>query len=627
MCGIGGVWLRPGAAEAPELPVTLGRMNKRLEHRGPDEHGTWWDAELGIGLCHTRLAILDLSPTGRQPMVSSDGRLALTYNGEIYNWPELRQTLAARGIRFRGTSDTEVLLEAYRLYGTDVVKYLRGMFAFALFDRDQDLLFCARDRVGKKPFIYSETAGAFVFGSEIPAVLAVPGCDTVLNHTGLAALLLHNVRHIPDPSTVYRGLRRLRAGHAMIVQNGRIARTWRYWTPDFERRSVTPAALREALEESVRLRMVADVPVGALLSGGVDSSAVVALMRRQSSEPIRTYAFGFDREDEDLRRARVVANKLDCQHREFYFEPDYELSVFRKMLSVYGEPIMLLPLIHAYDLCRAVTDDGLKVVLTGHGADELFCGYTGHLTTARFSAWLTHLDALTPSLRIIPPSIRGRALSVIAAPRGERKSALYRAAERESWRHVITPDMRKTLTNVVAEEAAYWGSLAAARPYIDESNFVALMLENAHSVTIAADLPAMMSSVETRAPFLDQEIVSLALAVAYRQKVPDFGDASRLKQLLKSAVDDLVPGDLLYAPKRGFGFGVQERDVLAGPWRRVADEVFAEPDDADGLFVPEAVRRLWKTHCTPAGRPSAEVAKHFAIQLWLRERRKTELSV
>jgi asparagine synthase (glutamine-hydrolysing) len=627
MCGIGGVWLRAGA-EPLDLADTLDRMNRRLAHRGPDDHGTWSDPQVGVGLCHTRLAILDLSPAGHQPMMSSDGRLAVTYNGEIYNWPDLRRRLEAHGARFRGASDTEVLLEAYRMYGTDVLRHLRGMFSFALFDRREGILFCARDRVGKKPFVYSEMSGAFVFGSEVPAVLAVPGCDTTLDHAGVAALLLHNVRHVPDPWTAYRGLRRLRPGHAMIVRAGRIARVWRYWTPEAEPRPVTPAELRHVLEESVRLRMAADVPVGALLSGGVDSSAVVGLMTRLSNKPIRTYALGFDAQDEDLHRARTMARRFDCQHREFYFEPTRQLAVFRKILATYGEPVMLLPLIHIYELCRAVREDGLKVVLTGNGADELFCGYTGHLRTARHTAWLMRLGRFTAGARIVPRSLRRRSVAVLAARPGARKAALYQAAERTAWDRVVAPEVRVVLQNAVAEEAAYWGQFAAKRPYIDESNLVALMCENAHSVTIAGDLPSMMTSVEMRAPFLDQELVSLALAMHYREKVPDSRRPERLKQILKTAVADVVPEDVLYGSKRGFGFGIQERDVLAGPWRDVADELFREPDDADGLFVRREVGRLWKDRNArnKGSSSSSEIAKHFAIQLWLHERRKAELS-
>jgi asparagine synthase (glutamine-hydrolysing) len=217
--------------------------------------------------------------------------------------------------------------------------------------------------------------------------------------------------------------------------------------------------------------------------------------------------------------------------------------------------------------------------------------------------------------------MRGCALASVAAPAGARKAALYRAAERHTWSRVLAPDAKSLVRNAAAEEAAYWGALAARRPYIDESNFVALMFENAHSVTIASDLPAMLASVEVRAPFLDEKVMSLARAAHYREKVPDFCNPVGLKKILKTAVSDLVPTELLYAPKRGFGFGIQERDVLAGPWRKAGDELFSEPDDADGLFQGRALRRLWQAHSTNAGLPSSEVAKHFAIQLWLHERR------
>jgi asparagine synthase (glutamine-hydrolysing) len=616
------VWLdSPGDRDVLDLSATLARMSKTLEHRGPDDHGVWSDQGLGVGLCHTRLSILDLSPTGHQPMLSGDGRLVITYNGEIYNWPELRDDLESCGARFRGGSDTEVLLEAYRRYGTAVVQHLRGMFAFALFDRAEHTLFCARDHVGKKPFVYSETPGAFVFGSEIPAVLAVPGCDMRLDHSALASLLLHNVRHIPDPWTAYRGVRRLRPGHAMVVRAGKVERQWRYWTPDFSTRSVTPAEVRGALEDSVKRRMVADVPVGALLSGGVDSSAIVGMMSRFSREPVRTYALGFDDKDEDLRRARTIAVRLGTRHREFYFDPARQLEMFKEVLNAYGEPIMLLPLIHTFELCRAVRDDGIKVVLAGNGADELFYGYTGHLATARFSSWLEWLGPLTAGARILPPALRGRMLAPAAALAGDRKAALYRAAERQTWSRVLKPVAKAAVRNVGAEEAGYWGTLVGRRPYIDESNFVALMFENAHSVTIAGDLPAMLASVEVRAPFLDQEVMSLARAAHYREKVPDFRNLAGLKQILKTAVRDLVPPELLFAPKRGFGFGIQERDVLAGPWRKAGDELFSEPDDADGLFDGRALTRLWQAHAANGGGSSSQVAKHFAIQLWLRGRR------
>ncbi|MEW6118035.1 MAG: asparagine synthase (glutamine-hydrolyzing) [Nitrospirota bacterium] len=614
MCSIGGVVLRPGVAL--DIRSVLERMLSIQHHRGPDGQGYWWDTKSSIGLCHNRLAILDLSENGRQPMQSSNGILTIVFNGEIYNWRELRRQLEAKGIRFHTGTDTEVLLEAYREFGTEVPQYLRGMFSFAVHDSRDGSLFCARDRVGKKPFVYAETSNGFAFASEIPAVLAMPGCDTTLNHAAVAGMLIHNVRHIPDPHTAYLGLKRLRPGHAMLVKEGKVERVWRYWNPQAASEPSTPKRLRELLEESVRLRMVADVPVGALLSGGVDSSSVVNLMQRFSGEPIRTYALGFDKDDEDLRRARVMAEKLGCIHKEFYFDPDRQLKVFRKILSTYGEPIMLLPLIHTYELCREIRDDGIKVVLAGHGADELFYGYTGHLRTALISAVLPWLFPLSPLVKLLPDKLCRGPLALVAAQDGCRKAAIYRNDEKVAWSRIINPDIKKELINIVAEELEYWGKLLPPGPYIDESNFVALMVENTHSVTIASDLPAMMASVEMRAPFLDQKIVSFALATHYRKKVTSFRDSSRLKHILKIAVDDLVPHDLLYAPKRGFGMGIQEKMVLQGPWKRYAEEVFASLNDLGGLFDRKSIRHLWEQHNTDNTVDSSFIARLFAIQMW-----------
>ncbi|HXX74294.1 MAG TPA: asparagine synthase (glutamine-hydrolyzing) [Nitrospiraceae bacterium] len=614
MCGIGGVFLR--ADGHIDVPGVLEVMQERQHHRGPDSQGMWYDPARRIGLCHTRLAILDLSSAGQQPMQTKDGMLMVVFNGEIYNWREIRQKLEAHGVQFYSQSDTEVLLEAYRYFGLDVVQELRGMFAFALLDHRTGTVLCARDPVGKKPFVYAETQHGVAFASEIPALLAMPACDTTIHRAAVASMLLHNLRHIPDPHTAYCGLKRLRPGHAMLLKDGKVDRIWRYWTPRPDSGPTTTRRLRELLEESVALRMVADVPVGALLSGGVDSSAVVHLMQRGTKEPIRTYALGFDRGDEDLKRARLMAGTLGCIHKEFYFEPDRQLTVFQRMLETYGEPIMLLPLIHTHELCRAIHDDGMKVVLCGHGADELFYGYTGHLRTTLLSICLPWLAPLSPLARLLPKGRINELIAVLSAKAGARKAALYRVSESEVWDQLITPDVRHDLSNLAAEEMEYWGSLIPPGPYIDESNFVALMIENTHSVQIASDLPAMMASIEMRAPFLDQRMVSFALATHFHEKVPSVTDASRLKQVLKTAVADIVPPELLYAPKRGFGMGIQERMVLEGPWKRFADEIFAQPDDCEGLFVTPKISELWHSHETNDRVSSSLVAKLLAIQVW-----------
>jgi asparagine synthase (glutamine-hydrolysing) len=611
MCGIGGIYLK--VADELSLGPYLQRMLDIQGHRGPDSEGLWLTEDQHLGLCHNRLAILDLTESGNQPLHSADNRFVIVFNGEIYNHKELRRDLELDGATFRSHTDTEVLVEAYRFWGEYMLQKLRGMFAFGIYDRESNNLFCARDRVGKKPFVYAQTTGAFIFASEIPAVKQVKGVNKDYDHAAIAAMLLHNLRHIPDPHTAYRGIKKLRPGHAMVVRDGQVQRTWRYWTPTPSRDAITPNHLREILEESVKLRMQADVPVGALLSGGVDSSAIVALMQAQSSSPVHTYALGFNSEDEDLRRARLMAEQLGTRHRELYFDPEGQWQIFEKLLRIYGEPIMLLPLLHTYALSRAIEEDGIKVVLTGNGADEIFFGYTGHIRTLRISRWL---DRLAPIRKLLSP-LRTTHLGWIAAKSGERKATWYRSLANSEWAHFLSADAQTDLANVAVDELAYWGDLCPSPQFIDESNFVGLMVENSHSVTIAGDLPAMAASVEFRSPFLDHEMVSFALATSADKKIPDLKNPNWLKAILRESVHDLVPDSLLKAPKRGFGMGVQEADVLRGPWRERVEALLQAADDADGLFDVGLIKKEWQGFIAGI-EPAHRVAKMLAIQLWLR---------
>lgn len=583
-------------------------------HRGPDAKGIWTSVSRDIGLGHNRLAILDLSPAGDQPMTSEDRRYVIVFNGEIYNYCQLRNELVALGSQFRTQTDTEVVIEAYRHWGECALDRFRGMFSLAIYDLQEGLLFCARDRIGKKPFVYAQTHGGFAFASEIPALRQLPGVDGGPDHDAIAAMLLHNLRHIPDPHTAYRGIRRLRAGHAMTVRQGQIERIWRYWTPTPAPGPTTPRHLRKLLEEAVALRMQADVPVGALLSGGIDSSAIVALMQKQSAEPIHTYALGLDDRDEDLRRARIMAGRLGTVHRAFHFDPDEQWDIMKHLIGRHGEPIMLLPLVHTYALCRALREQGIKVVLAGNGADELFYGYTGHLRTLRVSRLLDRLAPLRPMFK---PLVNTR-LGWLAAVPGTRKAAYYHGIAPSEWAHSLTNRAHSCLNNRASEEMRYWGPLCPSEHFIDESNFVGLMVENPHSVTIAGDLPAMAASVEIRAPFLDQEIVAFALATPVKQKIPDGNDSDWLKAILREAVHDLIPDELLRAPKRGFGMGIQERDVLVGPWRDRVALLLENPNDIGGLLDPSKIRFQWLSFL--AGKiPAVRIAKLLAIQIWAQE--------
>jgi asparagine synthase (glutamine-hydrolysing) len=610
MCAIGGIYLRPGSSL--DIARYLNAMINIQDHRGPDYNDLWFSDDRTLGLSHNRLSILDLTKAGNQPMHCADRRFTIVFNGEIYNYLELRKQLIAMGSHFRTTSDTEVLLEAYRHWGEGMLAKLRGMFSFALYDHVERSLFCVRDRVGKKPFVYAQTDEGFIFASEIPAVRQVRGVDIAHDQHAIAAMLLHNLRHIPDPYTAYKGIKRLRAGHAMCVREGSIKKIWRYWTPTPSAEPITAEHLRAVLEESIALRMRADVPVGALLSGGVDSSAIVAMMRQHSTKPIYTYALGFDRDDEDLRRARQMAHLLGTNHKECYFDSDEQWQNFNRLIGIYGEPIMLLPLLHTYVLCRAMHDDGIKVAMSGNGADELFYGYTGHIRTLKISRWLDRLAFMGPLLK---PLVGGR-FAVLSAPPGRRKAAFYKSLAHNEWGALFSEETKMNLSNRAAEEMEYWGDLCPSKQFIDESNFVGLMVENTHSVTIAGDLPAMAASIEMRSPFLDQEVVSFALATPAEKKIPSPPNPSWLKAILRESVADLIPRELLIAPKRGFGMGIQEDMVLNGPWKKHAEILNSYPQYDNGLFDSMAMKNAWRRYQRREESPS-KIAKLLSIQVWL----------
>lgn len=611
MCGIGGYQLKQSATfNADAVLATIEEMQR---HRGPDGRGRWISKDGITALCHTRLAIVDLTDKGAQPMSSVDGCLTITYNGEIYNWRELRNQLEKRGVKFYTNSDTEIILAGYQEWGYDVLQRIRGMYAFALWVKQDRTLFCARDRVGKKPFVYSQSSKGFFFASEIPPLKRMAhtvGIDISHDETGLANMLLHNLRHIPEPCTAYKGIRKLRPGHALIVKNGVVERVWRHWVPQPVKVN-KPKELRSILEEAVAIRTIADVPVGALLSGGIDSTAIVHLMQQHNNQPVRTYAFGVDKNDEDLRRARLIATKLGTKHKEFYFDPGRQYEILKKILVTYGEPIMLLPLIHAYELSEAIRDEGIKVVLNGNGADELFYGYTGHLKTAQ----VTRLINMLGWLRYFLPRTEHPKLSVLLAPPGKRKAVFYRRKAQEYWPTIFQNDFLSILENVVSREMDEWGMLFPHEDFIDESNYLSLIIENTHSLTISSDLPAMMASVEMRAPFLDQYVISAAMGIHFSKKIKGPRDGSQLKNILRKAVSDLVPAEIMQASKRGFGMGVQERDVLRGPWEKYADNIFTNYP-LPNLFDANKIRKMWIDAKQKGEAKWDLLAKLFAIGMW-----------
>lgn len=619
MCGLVALSLAWPLANGDAI---VRRMLARQHHRGPDHQGA--EAFLGgqAWLGHNRLSINDLSPAGHQPLVSEDGAVHAIVNGEIYNYPDLRRELEARGHRFRSRSDSEVVVHLYEEMGADLVNRLHGMFAFVLLDTRTGELLCGRDRLGKKPLVYAEGAFGVAIASEIPAVREVPGVDTTVDRTALGLYLLRNFRHVPDPYSIHRGIRRLPPGHCMVVRDGKVQRLWRYWEPGFDVRPVTVDEVRDTFDQAVSRRMMADVEIAAMLSGGVDSTAIVHAMKAEGADRVATYALGHGPDDSELIRARRAAEMLGCRHQEFYFDPDRHHGMMRELWRIHGEPIALLPLVYAYDLCQRIRDDGRKVVMTGHGADELFYGYTGFVRMTQlsrvlsaFPGFLTRPAGVAAALCLPAGNGLREAALVAAAKPGRRKAALYRDEASRLWPELLTV-MGADGGTASAVDALFdtWMTDTPPRDYVDEAAVIGLMHENAHSVTIAGDLPAMAASVEVRCPFLDQDLVQLAWRTHYTLKVGGGRDATRLKLILKQALEDRLPHDLLYAPKQGFGYNIQEADVLSGPWKTRVDSALDEMGDLGGALAGDGVARLRADFAaSPTPRRAMLMAKLYSL--------------
>lgn len=594
MCAISGLY---GNYNKEILEHTVGEMIDIQYHRGPDHQELYIDE--GIALGHDRLAILDLTDNGNQPMFNDDKTVGIVFNGEIYNYRDIREELISKNYKFKSGTDTEVIIHLYEEYGEKCVGYLNGAFAFAIYDKRNGLLFLARDRVGEKPLVYTEIDKGFAFASEIPALKVVPGADLSYSEVGIGLYMLRNMRHIPAPFTIYNGIKKLEPSTAMIVKGGRVVKRWKYWKVEWEERNVSKAELLDLLDNSVRSRLIADVPVSAMLSGGVDSSSIVYEITQIEKMRINTYALGIDENDSDLIRARYVADKLGTNHKEYYFNPDREHEEFKKLMNVYGEPVMLLPLIHAYELCEHIREDGIKVVLTGNGADEVFYGYTGDSNLALITTLINLcpgklLDKMLTKLasKYDNQNIKNAAV-VVHNPPGKRKYGLYEGDYQDIVSGLFT---RGALDHMIAEslESIFDNVFSGSIPknYIDEANVIGLFIENEHSITISADLSSMSNSIEARSPFLNHDLIQMGWNINYRKKVPRYKNHRYLKWALKDAVRTRLGDDVIFAKKQGFGYNIAEEDVLRRLWKSNVDKAFEEYNDFDGIFNCDYIRKL-----------------------------------
>jgi asparagine synthase (glutamine-hydrolysing) len=642
MCGIAGFWQTTRGTEHP-LEI-LGRMAGALVHRGPDDSGTFHDGATGIGFAFRRLSILDLSPEGHQPMHSASGRYVIVFNGEVYNCEEIRSEISAH--RWRGHSDTEVMLQAIERWGVEsATQRFVGMFAFALWDRQEEKLFLCRDRLGIKPLYYGRVGSAFVFASELKAIEQHPDFQTAVDRDALALYMRHS--YVPAPHCIHKGLNKLQPGCILTVSNlGSSLALDRFWSAkDVARNGLqTPFdlsdtdaihELHEQLVAAVRLRMIADVAVGAFLSGGIDSSTVVALMQAQTTRPVKTFTIGFheDRYNEAKDAAKVAAH-LKTDHTELYVTPKDARDVIPLLPSMYDEPFADSSQIPTY-LVSLLARQTVIVGLSGDGGDELFGGYNRYLFTKR--VW--------NSMGRFPKPLRKAALTILRAIPPVHVDHAF---------HALNPfvPMKLRLTNPgdkihkfarlsAAEtiEAVYYQTLSRCdnpTEIVLHSREPATMLEsiadagdcgNIEEIMMLADLQhylpddiltkldraSMAASLEARVPLLDHRVVEFAWKLPLHFKIRNGASKWILRQILYK----YVPAELVERPKMGFAMPIDS--WLRGPLRTWAEDLLSERRlSQDGLLNANLIRDKWKQHLSGERNWQDFLWNILVFQDWLR---------
>jgi asparagine synthase (glutamine-hydrolysing) len=617
MCGIAGIVDVTGKPVDARL---LQAMTSVQAHRGPDGQGVVCRGAAGLG--HRRLAIIDLT-TGDQPMGNDDGSVWIVFNGEIYNFRELRRELEARGARFRSASDTEVILKAYEAYGPGCVSRLRGMFALAILDERTRRLFLARDRVGIKPLVYAWDGKRLLFASELKGILEESGIPRELDQSALGDYLTYH--YIPAPRTIFREIRKLPPASTLILPlDGGEPELSRYWSlgmapdPRVDDQEWVDA-LRVHLADAVQSHMVSDVPIGAFLSGGVDSSTVVALMAQTSSEPVRTFSIGFDESDfDELRFARQVAARYGTDHYELVVKPN-ALDILPRLAWHFDEPFADSSAIPTYYVAK-ITREHVTVALSGDGGDENFAGYRRY---ARASALHDRLDRAPTALlrpllrlaaRLLPLGAPGQAYAgLLGAKPFERYFRLVTYERGETLRRLLSDDLA-SLAHSAARPAAFAALAAAAQApdYVSGLQQIDIETYLPGDILTKVDTTSMAVSLESRVPLLDHRLMEFVATIPSSLKLRH-GDG---KHVLKRAMERALPPEILTRKKMGFG-------VPLGAWfrrelRDMTRDVLLSPRARQrGIFRPSEVEALLATHDSGRRDCSARLWALLCFELWM----------
>jgi asparagine synthase (glutamine-hydrolysing) len=649
MCGITGFWNTSIEVSADKLQAIAQQMSDTLLHRGPDSGGVWVDEAAGIALGHRRLAIVDLSPEGHQPMVSVDGRYVIVFNGEIYNFPELRQNLEQLGHNFRGHSDTEIMLASFSQWGLDrSIQCFNGMFAFALWDRQERVFHLGRDRLGEKPLYYGWVDNTLLFASELKALKAHPDFHAEINRDALTIFFRHG--YIPAPYSIYKGIYKLPPA-TLLTWNGKDTNPAPvpYWSvreaaelgvakPFTGSEQEAVDQMDALLRDAVRMRMVADVPLGAFLSGGIDSSIVVALMQVQSSQPVKTFSIGFY-EDEDKYNeapyAKAVAEHLKTDHTELYLTAADALAIIPRLSSLYDEPFSDASGIPTF-LVSHLAREHVTVSLSGDGGDELFGGYNHYFSNDRIwqkiglipktlrqtvayaltslspQTWnlvLTKFNALLPAL--LKEASPGDKLHLIAE--------VVAVSEREEMYRILVSHWKQPEALVIGasepptnlsdrQHRAQVTSFIESMMYLDTVTYLP------DDILVKLDRASMGISLESRIPLLDHRVVEFSWRIPLSMKIRN----DRGKWLLREILDKYVPKNLIDRPKMGFGIpiGIWLRD----PLRDWAESLLNEERlRREGFLNPQPIRQKWAEHLSGDRDWQYYLWDVLMFQAWLEE--------
>lgn len=647
MCGIAGA-LAFGL-RAQDWEGQLQTMASRLAHRGPDDAGYWYDNEVGVGFCNRRLAVLDLSPTGHQPMRSSSGRYIVTYNGELYNFREIRSVLERRGQPFRGSSDTEVLLAAVEEWGlSESLAKLVGMYAFALWDRSERVLYLVRDRMGEKPLYYGWQGNAFLFGSELKALSANPQWKGQIDRQSLALFLQH--KYVPGPYSIYKGIKKLPPGNLMALTQAQarsrdMPEPRAYWSlkrvAEAGQSDAFPGSKDDAVDEFDRVlsdavhgQMVADVPVGVFLSGGVDSSAIAALMQSHSNRPIKTFTIGFSEPGyNEANCAKQVARCLGTSHTEMYVTPEETLEVIPQLPEIYDEPFADPSQIPTF-LISQLARSQVTVSLSGDGGDELLGGYKRYELARSLWRAMEHVPAglrraVSRTLVAAPTGVMDVLFEPVASlsgrygRRGKMGHKLHRlagllTAENSAvlYQRLMShrPGRSPIVRGVSAEppstltDSANWPRL---NDFVQQMMCVDAITYLPGDILVKLDRAAMAVSLETRVPLLDHRVVEFLLRLPQSLRVR----RGTSKWILRRVLDRYLPRALVDRPKHGFGVPLDQ--WLRDPLREWAEDLLSPHLIAQQGFLESApVAQRWNEHKSATHNWQSFIWNVLMFQAW-----------